>query len=135
MGIDPDDTQLFVFCRAADRTDRQAVVSAKYQWEAPALNRCRDRAGDAPPHRNDAVDVFELRVGDLAGFLDRHFDVAFIFERISQFSQFLMKMCISYRAGPHIHATAVCAEINGNANNVNLHKGLRKGLTTETLRN
>jgi hypothetical protein len=122
MGIHPNDAKPAVFCRAANRTHRKTVISAEHERKATALNGCGNRSCDAPRHGKDAIDVFEFGIGNLACFLNGHFDVTYVIKGVSQLFQFLVKMSIPDRAGTHIHTAAVRTEINGHANNVYLHE-------------
>ena len=117
--------RLGALCHSGDGAGGEAVIAAQDKREASALHGCRHRASDAPPHGNDTVDVFEPGVGDLTGLLDGHFDVAFIFEGVSQLFEFLMKVRVPYGAGTHIHPAAIRTKINWHTDNIYLHISLQ----------
>src|ERR1051325_2801615 len=121
MRVDPDDSDLLVFGRTANRSDRKAMVTAKHQWEAPALDGGSYCSRDAPSHWDNTIEILEFWICDTARFLNRHFDIASVIQGVAQLFELFMQMCISYRAGAHIHPAAICSEINGDTDNVYLH--------------
>src|SRR5688572_6648081 len=125
VGIDPDHSQLAVFCRASDRTNRQTMIASQYQWETISLHGGCHRTSNAPPHRNDAINIFEFRISDLTRFLNGHFNIAFIFNGMTQLFKPLPKMRIPNGAGTHIHTAAVRTKINWHTDNIYLHISLQ----------
>ena len=68
VGIHPDHTQFLVLCRAADGPHRQTVIAAQHKRKPAALNGCCHRTRNAPPHGDDAIDVFEFGAGSSTAY-------------------------------------------------------------------
>jgi hypothetical protein len=100
------------------------MIAAQHQGEMPGLQRSGHHSRDAPSHGDDAVDVLQARIGNLAHLLNGHFDTTSIFEDISETFQVLMEVRIPDRAGTHIHPAAVRTQIDGNTDNIDLHEFL-----------
>src|SRR6266542_3116402 len=128
MSIHPNDTESLVFRCTANRTSRQAVVPSQHKREAPTLNGSCYCPGNTPRHWNNAINILKFGISDAACLLNGNFNIAFIIEAVSQLFKLLMKMCISYSAGTHVHTATVCTEINGNTDNIYLHEYLYKFL-------
>src|SRR5687768_7184338 len=122
MRIHPDHAEPAVSRRAANGTNRQAMITTKHKRKTIALNGCCHCAGHTPPHGNDALNIFKLVICDTARFLNGHFDIAFVFKAVFQLFKLLMKMSITDRTGPHIHTAAIRAEIKGHTDDVYVHE-------------
>jgi len=102
-----------VVVRAPIGINRKAVTPSEHQRKAIQLNRGRDRASDAPSHRDDAIEIFESGISNATCFENGDFDVTFIFHGAAHFFELLLKMGIADGAGTHVHTAAVRAEIDG----------------------
>src|SRR5215212_3266426 len=98
------------------------MIATQHERKVIALHGGRHGTSYTPSHWKNAAKILKSWISDLACFENRHFDVAFIFQGVSQLAQFLMKMCITDRTRTHIHAAAICTEVNGYTDNIYLHK-------------
>jgi hypothetical protein len=105
----PDDTKLFMFCRAANGTHGQTVVAADHQREPSILDGGCHSTCYTAAHGNNTVEILKSGIRNAARLLDGNFDVALIFQCVSQLSQFLMKLSISNRTRAHIHPAPIRA--------------------------
>ena len=64
---------------------------------------------------------FSFGLVDLARLGDRHFDIALVVDFITEFFEFLLQVGIADGAGTHVDAAPVGADVEGNAQNIDVH--------------
>src|SRR5215216_6211289 len=107
------------------------MIATQYKWKASSLHGCCHRPRNPARHGKDAIKVFESGIGDAACLLNGDFNIALVIKSVSQLFEFLMKVRIPYGAGTHVHTAPICAKVNRNTDNINLHILLLKNLAAK----
>jgi len=118
--VEPDQPQFSSARRAQHRTQRQTMVAAQNQRDAASLQRLRHLCCQHLPDRYDRLHVLQARIARLAGFADRHLEIAMVYHAVAKGLQALHQPSVAQRARTHIDATPACSKIQGYSDQVDL---------------